>query len=145
MSDAELVPVKYPELTDEKLKSLTPPNDECKAPHEFRCIGRVRTCKNPECQYRFPKADRNDVSSWFCPKCGRFRRCRKRKVTGFNVCSQMGAGYPSTGRMGGSLPTKFTHTKWMPERLAERFEAALGDPELLSMKNQLATRSEEGR
>ena len=27
----------------------------------------------------------------------------------------------------------------MPERLAERFEEALGDPELLSMKNQLAT------
>jgi len=65
-------------------------------------------------------------------------RCRRRAVTGYNVCQVHGAGSPKKGRPGGRPIVHGRYSKKLPERLRERYEESLSDSELLSLRHELA-------
>ena len=67
-------------------------------------------------------------------------QCRRWAVDGFEVCQVHGAGSPKQGRPGGRpiLPGGGRHSKYLPVRLAARYEESQNDPELLSMRDDIA-------
>ena len=65
-------------------------------------------------------------------------RCRRRAVTGYNVCQVHGAGSPKKGRPGGRPIIHGRYSKKLPERLREKYEESRSDPELLALRDELA-------
>lgn len=65
-------------------------------------------------------------------------RCRRRAVTGYNVCQVHGAGSPKKGRPGGRPIKNGRHSRKMPERLREKYEESLSDSELLALRDEIA-------
>lgn len=87
-----------------------------------QCESRLKTCRN--CTYRFKKGD----TSWYCKECGESRRCENDAVKGSNVCNVHGA-------KGGRPPgLKFK----VAEQLAAATAAALANPKLLSLHQEIA-------
>jgi len=65
-------------------------------------------------------------------------RCRRRAVTGYNVCQVHGAGSPKKGRPGGRPPIHGRYSTRMPKDLVQVFEEMKKDPDLLALKDDLA-------
>lgn len=66
------------------------------------------------------------------------QQCRRRAVTGYKVCQVHGAGSPKKGRPGGRPITTGRHSDKLPERLRERYFAALGDSQLTELRDEIA-------
>lgn len=64
--------------------------------------------------------------------------CKNHAVTGYKVCRFHGAGNVHKGRPGGRPRTSGRYSKYLPERLVERYEEAATDPELLAMRDDVA-------
>jgi predicted RNA-binding Zn-ribbon protein involved in translation (DUF1610 family) len=95
------------------------------------CGARTKTCRS--CGHRFSKSE---YDLWQCPDCGEDRHCQQRVVVEGERCrvhggaSPRGVAHPrfQTGR----------YSKYLPDRLAERYEEALKDPELLALRDDIA-------
>lgn len=94
------------------------------------CGARTKSCRS--CGHRYVKGDR----SWTCPECGEDRHCRRPVKREGDRCrfhggrSLKGVDAPAfkDGR----------RSKYLPERLAARYEEASADPELLGMRSEVA-------
>lgn len=68
-------------------------------------------------------------------------RCRRRAVSGYAVCQVHGAGSPKQGRPGGvsrAALAEGRYRRYLPARLAERYEEARGDATLLALRDDIA-------
>ena len=71
-----------------------------------------------------------------CPECGEPRKCTRSAVTGYSVCQVHGAG--SKKRPGGRPTKTGIYSKYLPKRIASRYEEFLGDPTSLDLENEIA-------
>lgn len=66
-------------------------------------------------------------------------QCRRNAVTGKTVCQVHGAGSPYKGRPGGApLTREGRYSKYLPARLAGRYEEANKDTELLALREEVS-------
>jgi hypothetical protein len=63
--------------------------------------------------------------------------CKRRAVTGYTVCCVHGAGKPGIGRPGGRPIVNGRWSKYLPNRLAEKYNEASKDPELLNLRQDI--------
>lgn len=63
--------------------------------------------------------------------------CKKEAVTGYTVCNLHGAGSPRAGRPGGRPIVTGRWSKFLPNRLAEKYQEAAKDPELLNLRHDI--------
>jgi len=97
----------------------------------FRCGARTRQCR--KCGHRFTKAE-HDL--WECPECGEHRACMQPVAREGQRCRYHGGASP-----GGLAASNFKHgrySRYLPGRIAERYQEALQDDELLSMRDEVA-------
>lgn len=67
------------------------------------------------------------------------QQCRRSAVTGYRVCQVHGAGSPYKGRPGGGQWTKEgRYSKYLPARLAGRYQEAKADTELLALREEIS-------
>jgi len=66
------------------------------------------------------------------------KRCRRYAVTGYTVCQVHGAGSPKQGRPGGRPIVHGRYSKRLPQKLVARYDEARVDPELLSLRDDVA-------
>lgn len=97
----------------------------------FKCGRKTRQCR--KCTHRYPKAE-TDLEA--CPECGEPRPCQNNVAAPGLACrfhggrSLSGAAHPNfkTGK----------HSKYLPKRLLERYHEAIGDDELLVLREDIA-------
>lgn len=66
-------------------------------------------------------------------------QCRRNAVTGKTVCQVHGAGSPYKGRPGGGVMTQGgRYSKYLPARLAGRYEESSKDAELLALREEVS-------
>lgn len=66
-------------------------------------------------------------------------QCRRNAVTGKTVCQVHGAGSPYKGRPGGGVMTQGgRYSKYLPARLAGRYEESSKDGELLALREEVS-------
>ena len=66
-------------------------------------------------------------------------QCKNYAVTGYTVCRFHGAGSPKAGRPGGVNKKAIgRYSKYLPQRLAVRYNEAKADTELLDMRDNIA-------
>ena len=95
------------------------------------CGARKRQCRN--CGHRFGK---EEYDLWECPECGEDRHCRLSVPHEGDRCKYHGGASPK-----GIMSPHFVHgkyTKYMPDRLAERYQQAEQDDELLNLRSDIA-------
>lgn len=63
-------------------------------------------------------------------------RCKNYAMPGFTVCRFHGAG--SKHKPGGRPVVHGRYSKYLPEKLAERYSEALADPDLLELRGEIA-------
>ena len=100
-----------------------------------QCTAKVKTCK--KCGHRYPGTEKELTS---CPECGADRQCKRFAVTGYSVCQVHGAGSVLKGRPGGTPLRKAggRYSKRLPSRLLAKYEEAVNDTELLSIRDDIA-------
>jgi hypothetical protein len=99
-----------------------------------QCKARTKTCR--KCEHRYSK---DEYELWECPECGEPRQCQRPANTGYEVCQVHGGGSPHKGRFPGNPPKKGKPRRYhLPTGLIERYETALEDPDLLSLRDDLA-------
>lgn len=97
----------------------------------YHCNARVRRC--PQCKYKFSKAEHE---LWACPVCATDRHCKKPVKLEGQRCFLHGGKSPS-----GIAASQFKHgrySKVLPGGLAQRYEEALADQELLALRDEIA-------
>ena len=100
-----------------------------------KCAARVKTCKNPECEYRYTEEEK---ALWNCPQCHWPRQCERNAITGSEVCGVHGAGYPEKRlKLPGRKETTMTKGKYAPKRLLERLERLQKDPNYLELRDNI--------
>jgi predicted nucleic acid-binding Zn-ribbon protein len=95
------------------------------------CGARTKTCRN--CGHRYSKAE---YELWECPECGEPRACRRPVSAEGQRCRVHGGASPA-----GIASPHFKHGrrgKYLPTRLLERYEEAVGDSELLALRDEIA-------
>jgi RNA polymerase subunit RPABC4/transcription elongation factor Spt4 len=100
---------------------------------KLKCKANTTSCR--KCHYRYLKTDDKSPGAT-CPQCGEPRRCDKWAVAGFEVCNTHGAG--SKKRPGGRPTQTGIYSKYLPKRIASRYEEFLGDPTNLDLDNEIA-------
>ena len=95
-----------------------------------QCTAKNKNCR--KCGYRYPAGSKLTE----CPECGYPRRCGSKAVRGSNVCRMHGAGNKKSP--GGRPPTTGIYSKFLPKRIASRYEEFLGDPSNLDLDNEIA-------
>jgi hypothetical protein len=96
------------------------------------CSARKKHCRNPDCGYDFPKG----MKEYACPQCGTDRRCREPVKVAGKRCYYHGGASP----VGIASPNwrNGRHSLYMPARLSQRYLQAVGDPELLAVRDDIA-------
>lgn len=95
------------------------------------CGARTRRCR--QCGHRYGK---EEYELWQCPECGEPRACRRRVVEPGQRCLFHGGA-----SLKGLVAPSFTHgrySKYIPARLQGRYEEALADPDLISLRDEIA-------
>ncbi len=95
---------------------------------ERRCHAKTSSCKR--CNYKYAPFEESNL--WYCPKCGRPRRCAAPAQTGYYFCNYHGR-YKLRDRR-----TDIVRRDHLPKRLLESYDAALVDKELLLLRRDLA-------
>lgn len=95
------------------------------------CGARTRRCR--QCGHRYGKEERE---LWQCPDCGEPRPCRRRVVEPGQRCNLHGGA--SLKGLDSPVLTHGRHSKYLPARLQERYEEALADPDLISLRDEIA-------
>lgn len=96
----------------------------------MKCTANTKTCR--KCKYRYPAGSKLTA----CPQCGEPRKCTRSAVTGYTVCQVHGAG--SRKRPGGRPVVTGRYSKYLPKRIAGRYEEALNDPLKLELDDEIA-------
>ena len=96
-----------------------------------RCNARTRSCRN--CGHRYSKEE-GDI--WTCPECGEDRHCQKAvKEEGMRCRLHGGAS------LKGPAAPAWRHGRYstqLPPQLRTRYDAAISDPELLALRDEVA-------
>lgn len=96
----------------------------------IRCGRRRRNCT--KCGYKYKKGDR----SWECPECGYTRKCQQLVSNPGDACRFHGGASlrgPAHPRWNGGK-----YAKDLPAALGERFQEAFENPELLTLRHEIA-------
>jgi len=97
----------------------------------YYCNARTRRCA--KCGHKFAKEEHE---LWNCPECGEDRHCHRTvKAEGLRCFLHGGKS------VSGIASPNFKHgrySKVLPAGLAERYEAALDDQEILAMRDEIA-------
>ncbi len=95
------------------------------------CGARTRQCR--KCGHRYPK---EEYDLWECPECGEPRACRRKVPVQGQRCKFHGG----KSLAGPAAPAykHGRHSKYLPTRLVERYGEAVGDPELLALRAEIA-------
>lgn len=95
------------------------------------CNRRTRQCN--QCGHRYTKAE---YELWICPECGHDRHCQQPVKIPGAACKHHGGASPK-----GVASPQFIHgrhSRYLPERIRERYLEALSDPELLNLSAEIA-------
>jgi len=95
-----------------------------------KCTGKNRRCR--KCGRKYPKSE---IELWECPECGENRKCTQNAITGTTKCKQHG-GKSLKGISSPSLKTG-KYSKFLPDKLAARYQEIMDDNELLTLKNEV--------
>jgi len=97
----------------------------------YYCGARTRQCR--KCGHRFSKAEHE---LWECPECGEDRHCRHKVPTEGARCR-----YHGGASLRGIDAPRYKHgrySKYLPDALTDRYHAAQSDPDLLSLREDVA-------
>lgn len=96
-----------------------------------RCGARTKQCR--ACGHRYTK---EEYPLWECPECGEKRACRRKVSREGERCRNHGGA----SLKGIASPTikHGRYSKYLPDALADRYREARSDPELLSLRDDVA-------
>jgi len=95
------------------------------------CGARTKSCR--KCGHRYTK---DEYDLWACPECGEDRHCKIPVAHKGDRCRFHGGKSPK-----GIASPHFKHgrlSKYMPDKLAARYDEALSDDDLMALRNEIA-------
>ncbi|MCK5613524.1 hypothetical protein KAR91_67260 [Candidatus Pacearchaeota archaeon] len=96
-----------------------------------QCNRRTKSCR--KCKRRFTK---DEYELWLCPECGEDRHCLVAVSKEGQACRKHGGA--SLSGVAHPNAKHLRYSKHLPKHLKGNYEAALKNPEYLSMRNELA-------
>ena len=96
-----------------------------------RCGAKTKRCR--ECGHKYGKAE---YDLWECPECGESRACRRKVGREGERCRYHGG--ESLKGIASPLIKHGRYSKYLPDSLVHRYREARADPELLSLRDDVA-------